>query len=147
MGKPVVKTTPVKTTATAANASETVTINLRVVENVMQYDKKLLTVKAGQKVVINLMNPDNMQHNLVIVQKGMMQKVGAAADAIARDPNGAEKSYVPQIPEVLHATKLVNSGEEVTLQFTAPTQPGDYPFVCTFPGHWRIMNGVLKVVN
>ncbi|MDZ7935461.1 MAG: hypothetical protein U5M51_10985 [Emticicia sp.] len=30
------------------------------------------------------------------------------------------------------------------MKFTAPTQTGDYPFVCTFPGHWSIMNGVKK---
>jgi azurin len=26
-------------------------------------------------------------------------------------------------------------------------QAGEYPYVCTFPGHWRIMNGVLQVVQ
>ena len=122
-------------------------ITLRVVENVMKYDKKLLTVKAGQKVIINFINPDNMQHNLVIVQKGSMEKVGAAADAMLQDPNAAAKQYVPKMPEVLFFTRLLNVDEEVTLQFTAPSQPGDYPFVCTFPGHWRIMNGIMRVVK
>ena len=88
-----------------------------------------------------------MQHNLVIVKKGMLQKVGAAADAMLQDPKAASKNYVPKIPEVLYSTRLVNSDEEVTLQFTAPTVPGDYPFVCTFPGHWRIMNGIIRVVK
>jgi azurin len=123
------------------------TINIRVVENIMKYDKKLITVKAGQKVIINFSNPDNMQHNLVITQKGMLEKVGAAADAMLQDPKAAAKNYVPRIPEVLHYTRLLNVDEEVTLQFTAPSQPGDYPFVCTFPGHWRIMNGILRVVK
>jgi azurin len=113
----------------------------------MKYDKKLITVKAGQKVIINFSNPDNMQHNLVITQKGMLDKVGAAADAMLQDPKAAAKNYVPRIPEVLHYTRLLNVDEEVTLQFTAPSQPGDYPFVCTFPGHWRIMNGILRVVK
>ena len=122
-------------------------INLSVVENIMKYDKKLLTVKAGQKIIINFSNPDNMQHNLVIVKKGMLQKVGAVADAMLQDPKAASKNYVPKIPEVLYSTRLVNSDEEVTLQFTAPTVPGDYPFVCTFPGHWRIMNGIIRVVK
>jgi azurin len=31
------------------------------------------------------------------------------------------------------------------LEFQAPTEPGDYPFVCTFPGHHLLMRGVVKV--
>jgi azurin len=73
--------------------------------------------------------------------------VGRSADKLATDPNGAEMQYVPSMGEVLFSTRLVNPQESVTLQFTAPAQPGDYPFVCTFPGHWRIMNGVMKVVK
>ena len=53
--------------------------------------------------------------------------------------------YVPQIPQVLFFTKLVEPGETVTVQFKAPAQPGQSPYVCTFPGHWRIMNGILTV--
>jgi len=122
-------------------------VNLSVIVNILKYDKKLLTVKAGQRVIINFSNPDNMQHNLVIIQKGSLQKVGAAADAMLQDPKAAAKNYVPRMPEVLYFTRLLNVDEEVTLQFTAPSQPGDYPFVCTFPGHWRIMNGIIRVVK
>ena len=113
----------------------------------MQYDKKLVTIQAGQKVTLNLENPDGMQHNLVIIKPGTLQQVGAAADALARDPNGAEKHYVPRMPEVLWATRLLGTGESATLEFTAPSQPGDYVFVCTFPGHWRGMNGILRVTK
>ena len=52
-----------------------------------------------------------------------------------------------EIPEVLFSTKLVNPQQTVTLRFTAPSKTGDYPFVCTFPGHWSIMNGTMKVVS
>ncbi len=134
-------------TSTSATSLKPVIINVRVIPNVMKYDKTLLTVKAGQKVTINLENPDVMQHNMVILKPGTVQKVGAAADALATDPKGADKQYVPRIPEVLHFIKLLNPGEEGTLEFTAPTTPGDYPFVCTFPGHWRIMNGILRVTK
>jgi azurin len=139
------KTTVSKANAAAAKVLAPVTINVKVVEHLMQFDKKQITIKAGQKVTLNLDNPDGMQHNLVIIKPGTLQKVGAAADQLARDPNGADKSYVPRMPEVLFATKLVNTGESYTLEFTAPTQPGDYVFVCTFPGHWRGMNGILRI--
>lgn len=131
----------------AAPALKPVSFTVRVVPNMMQYSRKLLTVKAGQKVTINLENPDVMQHNMVILKPGTTQKVGAAADALARDPNGAQKQYIPKISEVLYSIKLLNPDEEGSIQFTAPSQPGDYPFVCTFPGHWRIMNGILRVTK
>jgi azurin len=55
--------------------------------------------------------------------------------------------YVPAMAEVLFHTRLLNPQETVKLQFIAPAQAGDYPYVCTFPGHWSIMNGVMKVVK
>jgi azurin len=120
-------------------------LTIKVVEEQMKYDTKMITVRAGQPVVLTLENPDIMQHNLVICKTGSINKVGKAADLMAQDPKSVEKNYVPQMPEVLAATKLVNPGEAFTLEFTAPAQPGDYPFICTFPGHWRIMQGIMRV--
>ena len=139
-------TTDSRTAGDKTTLSDKATVlTIRVVEEQMKYDKKLFTVKAGLPVVLTLENPDIMQHNLVICKTGTLEKVGKAADVLARDMKGAEKNYVPQMPEVLTATKLVNPGEAYTLEFTAPAKPGDYPFICTFPGHWRIMQGVMRV--
>ncbi|NIP86613.1 MAG: c-type cytochrome, partial [Planctomycetales bacterium] len=33
------------------------------------------------------------------------------------------------------------------LSFAVPDQPGVYPYVCTYPGHWRRMHGALYVVE
>ena len=131
----------------AASSGNATVIELKVVPEMLQFDKKLIQVKAGQKVVINLENPDGMQHNFLLIKPGSLQKVGKAADEMLSDPKASEKQYVPQIAEVLFSTKLVNSGETVTLEFTVPTTPGDYPYVCTFPGHWRGMNGILRVTK
>ncbi len=133
-------------TTTTANASVTV-IKIKVIKNEMKYDLKSFTVEAGKEVEIIFENPDFMQHNLVIAQIGALETVGKAADKIASDPKGAEKQYVPDVPEVLFATKLVNPQQTVKLNFVAPKKEGDYPFVCTFPGHWSIMNGTMKVVT
>jgi putative membrane-bound dehydrogenase-like protein len=122
-------------------------IRLKVIKNEMKYDLKEFTVEAGKPVEIIFENPDFMQHNLLITQIGSLEKVGEAANKLAADPKGAEKNYVPEIPEVLFATKLVNPQQTVTLRFTAPSKTGNYPFVCTFPGHWSIMNGTMKVVS
>lgn len=120
-------------------------ISLSVVPDMMQYTEKLIKVKAGEKVVIFFDNPDGMQHNLLIIKPGTLQKIGKAADDMLRDPKAADKQYVPASSDVLHYTRLLNTGESVTLEFTAPDKPGDYPYVCTFPGHWRGMNGILRV--
>ena len=47
---------------------------------------------------------------------------------------------------VLGATKLVEAGQKETIKMTAPAEPGDYEYVCTFPGHWQIMWGKIAVV-
>ena len=129
----------------SAPAAGAVVVKIKVVKNEMKYDVASFTVEAGKPVEIIFENPDFMQHNLLITQIGSLQTVGKAADKLAADPRGAEMNYVPNIPEVLFSTKLVNPQKSETLRFTAPEKPGDYPFVCTFPGHWSIMNGTMKV--
>ncbi|HRG11513.1 MAG TPA: plastocyanin/azurin family copper-binding protein, partial [Cyclobacteriaceae bacterium] len=133
-------------TETSTSVSGATVIKLKVIKNEMKYDLKEFTVEAGKPVEIIFENPDFMQHNLVIGQVGSLETIGKAADKMASDPQGAEKQYVPQLPEVLFSTKLVNPQQTETLKFIAPAKTGDYPYVCTFPGHWSIMNGVMKVV-
>jgi uncharacterized protein len=132
---------------TLASEGSAAVVRIKVIKNQMKYDLKTFEVVAGKPIEIVFENPDFMQHNLVITQPGALEAVGKAADKLASDPKGAEKNYVPEMPEVLFATKLVNPQQTVKLAFIAPDKPGDYPFVCTFPGHWSIMNGVMKVVK
>jgi putative membrane-bound dehydrogenase-like protein len=120
-------------------------IVIKTIVNAMKFDVTEFTVNAGEQVALELQNPDFMQHNLVITKPGTMEIVGAAADKMAVEPNASELNYVPQMAEVLFATALLNPDDTVTLRFTAPTTPGEYPFICTFPGHWRIMKGVMIV--
>ncbi len=86
-----------------------------------------------------------MQHNLVIVKPGTMEEVGMLGNEMAKDPNGIKANFVPKSDKILFATALVNPHDGQVLRFIAPQQPGDYPFVCTFPGHWIIMNGKMTV--
>jgi len=122
-------------------------IKISPIVNAMKFAQKTFTVKAGITVELVFDNIDFMQHNVLILQKGSMDKVGAAADKMAQDPKGAEKQYVPNMPEVLFHTPLVNPEETFKLRFKVPAVAGDYPFICSFPGHWRIMNGVMKVTK
>jgi len=120
-------------------------IKISTIKEAMKFSLKEFTVKPGQLVEIAFENPDAMQHNMVFTKPGMLEKVGRAGDAMMKDTKGADKNYVPAIAEVLFSTPLVNPGQNYILKFRAPANTGDYPFVCTFPGHWSIMNGVMKV--
>jgi glucose/arabinose dehydrogenase/azurin len=123
----------------------TIEIKLIAIEAKMAFDKNALTVPAGRAVTLVFENPDLMPHNVVILKPGTAQKVGEAADAMATLKDGFEKNFVPTMPEVLFATPLVNPGKTFRLDFKAPNEPGSYPFICSFPGHWRVMQGILTV--
>jgi putative membrane-bound dehydrogenase-like protein len=120
-------------------------VKVGVIPHEMKYDVSTIKVRAGQPVIIDFENKDFMQHNLIIGKVGSLEKLGQAADAMARDPKGMEKQYIPEIPEIIVASKLVDPDNLESIMFIAPSQPGEYPFVCTVPGHWRIMNGKMIV--
>ena len=120
-------------------------LRVQAVPNQMQFAPRELRVKAGTKVRLIFDNPDLMMHNLVLLARGAEEEVGALADKLAADPDGMAKGYVPTSPKVLHATPLVAPNGKAELTFDAPNEPGAYPYICTFPGHWRVMRGVLIV--
>ncbi|HEX5223003.1 MAG TPA: c-type cytochrome [Verrucomicrobiae bacterium] len=120
---------------------------LRTIPEQMLYDKTLIVVEAGKPVEIVLINDDAMPHNLVITAPGALEEIGNAAEKMPPTPDAQGRLYVPDLPSILHATKMVDPGQQTKLSFTAPETPGDYPFVCTYPGHWRRMSGILAVVQ
>ncbi|WP_075352690.1 PVC-type heme-binding CxxCH protein [Algoriphagus marinus] len=143
--KPGAEIQMMEVASTSSGSTGSTVIKLGVIPHEMKFNKTTFAVKAGTQVTIDFENPDFMQHNLVIGQKGSMEIIGEAADALARDPKGAAQNYVPKIPEVIIATRLVDPEGRESIVFTAPTEPGEYPFVCTVPGHWRLMNGIMIV--
>jgi putative heme-binding domain-containing protein len=134
----------------AAKALRAVGVSVFVIRTIpeqMLYDKSLIVVEAGKPVEIILINEDVMPHNLVIVTPGASEEIGKAAEKMAPEPDAQGRIHVPASPKVLQATKMVEAGQQAKLSFTAPTDPGDYQYVCTFPGHWMRMLGTLAVVN
>ncbi len=119
---------------------------IRTIPEQMLYDKSLIVVEAGKPVELVLINEDAMPHNLVVIQPGALEEIGNAAEKLSPQPDAQGRLYIPDSPKILHATRLVDPGQQAKLSFTAPTTPGDYQFVCTFPGHWRRMSGTLAVV-
>jgi uncharacterized cupredoxin-like copper-binding protein len=109
----------------------------------LKFDTVLLTVKAGSRVRLVFRNSDDMLHNFVLCAPGRSQAVGEAAMALGIDGNA--KNFVPESDDVLYHTALVQPASSDTIFFSAPTVPGDYDYVCTFPGHALLMKGVLRV--
>jgi len=113
----------------------------------MRYDVDRLVVRAGKPFEIVFENHDLMPHNLVLTQPGALEEVGKLSEATATDPKAAERQYVPDSPKVLRASKLLQPREVQKLAFTAPAEPGVYPVVCTYPGHWSRMYAAMYVVE
>jgi putative heme-binding domain-containing protein len=120
---------------------------IRPLRDALLYDRAEITVLAGHPIEIVFDNTDLMPHNLLVAAPGSLATVGMAAEAMAQDPEAWDKGFVPDLPEVLHTTGLLQPGTSQTLRFNAPEDPDDYPYVCTFPGHWVRMNGVMHVVT
>jgi putative heme-binding domain-containing protein len=110
----------------------------------MLYDLGEFWVEAGKPVSITFRNNDMMPHNLVFTLPGELVSVGQAAEKLA--PSSGSMQYIPESDSVLWHTGLVLPGETEVLTFTAPDETGERPFVCTYPGHWRVMNGVMHIV-
>lgn len=114
----------------------------------MQFNIKAFEVKEGQKVVLSFKHIGQlpavaMGHNVVILTAGTAVPAFATKCAPAKD-----SGYIPQDEEskkeVVAHTKLLGGGESDEITFTAPAA-GEYPFICTFPGHFAIMQGVMTV--
>tara|TARA_R110002049_G_scaffold211159_2_gene382182 strand:- start:2626 stop:3132 length:507 start_codon:yes stop_codon:yes gene_type:complete len=107
----------------------------------MQFNKKEIRVKAGQKVTLTLkhigkLDKKVMGHNFVLLKQGTnLTAFGNKAAAFAN--NG----YIPTDTEdVIVHTKLIGGGETAVIEFDAP-EKGIYEFLCSFPGHYALMKG------
>jgi len=110
----------------------------------MSYDLKDFEVKAGATVKVRFINHDFMPHNIVFGRPGSANDIGMAAIALGAD--GFAKAFIPDNDKILKASKLLQSKEEEVVTFKAPSEAGDYDYLCTFPGHHLLMRGVMKVV-
>lgn len=114
----------------------------------MQFNIKAFEVTEGEKVVLSFKHIGQlpaaaMGHNVVILKTGTVIPAFSAKCAPAKD-NG----YIPKDDEskaqIIAHTKMLGGGESDEITFTAP-KAGEYPFICSFPGHFAIMQGVMTV--
>ena len=122
-------------------------VRLSTLPHRMSYDQERIVVQAGKTVEFIFTNPDLMPHNFVITQPGTLQNIGMLAEANAQKPEFATNDFIPESDKILVASRLLQPQETQSFSFKAPTEPGVYPYVCTYPGHWRRMYGALYVVE
>ncbi|MEX0599428.1 MAG: sulfocyanin-like copper-binding protein [Rhodothermales bacterium] len=111
----------------------------------LRYDVGSFDVRAGSRVRLDFENDDDMMHNLVVVMPRTADAI--AQEAIALGLDGHEMNYVPESDDVLFHTRLLEPNASEPIYFVAPVEPGEYTFVCTFPGHARTMRGIMRVVG
>jgi azurin len=138
IGAPTEEAAPAATETTDSQVAEvTITGN-----DQMKYDKNEIRVKAGQKVKLTLKHVGQMEksvmgHNwALLTQDADMAAVGQAS------ANAADTDYIPadMKDKFIAHTKMLGGGESDTIEFDAPA-PGTYTFMCTFPGHYALMQG------
>ena len=136
-------TAPAEKPAPSATAAENKTVELRVVAHAAQmvFEPTELTVPAGSTVhlVLEDEKPGALPHNWALVMPGTEAKV--AAEGLKK---GEEASYIAEGPDMIAYTKLAQPGSTGDVTFKAPA-PGKYPYICTYPGHYVMMKGVLTV--
>jgi azurin len=120
-------------------------IALATVPSRMVYDTAEFSVTAGTPVCITMSNPDTLQHNLLVVAPRALSEIGIAGDKMGETAAGKACHFTPDSPKVLAVMGLVDPGATGEVWFVAPAKPATYPYVCTYPGHWRMMNGKMKV--
>ena len=112
--------------------------------DLMKFDRNELRVFEGQKITLTLnhkgkMSKEIMGHNFVLLKKETNLNDFAQKAMLAR-----ENEYIPKGNETIAYTKMIGGGESDTITFTAP-EKGSYTYICTFPGHYGLMKGVLIV--
>ncbi|RJS94263.1 plastocyanin/azurin family copper-binding protein [Salinisphaera sp. Q1T1-3] len=131
--------------AATAHAEQQITL---VGQNDLRYSKSQLTAAPGERIRIKLINKSHlpasaMSHNWVLL------KHGTDADAFDHAAQSASgNGYFPKsrADQAIAHTDMVAGGKQDTVTFTAPKKPGDYEYICTFPGHFRAgMKGTLHV--
>ena len=117
--------------------------------DLMKFSLQEFEVPAGKPVELKFTNEGKlpkiaMGHNLVILKEGISAIAfgGKAMQAGANATNALPDSVKD---DVIAYTQLLGPGESEVLKFKAPSKPGMYQFVCTFPGHYAMMRGIMVV--
>lgn len=130
---------------TGADAADEQEVQIGTLHAQMKFDVASFQVKPGTHVRLTFNNTDEMQHNLLILVPGENKPLEVAQKAWLLGVDAVKKAFVPDGPDVLFHTRVLDPQQSDTINFTAPEVEGDYPFVCTLPGHAFSMKGIMRV--
>ena len=126
--------------AVTIEGTDQMTFNLKQIDVKKSCEAFTLTLKhTGQ------LPAAAMGHNWVLTKSDEYQAVAQEGMAL-----GLEKNYVNDADErVLAHTSVVGGGEETSVTFdVSKLEEGQaYTYFCSFPGHFALMNGSLKLVD
>jgi azurin len=114
----------------------------------MKFSVTSIEAEAGEQITIKLTTKSQipkmaMAHNVVVIDKDADVGEIAQASMKARDNDYIAPEYEDQI---IAATGLAGGGETVEVTFKVPEEPGNYEYICSFPGHFQAgMKGILTV--
>ena len=111
----------------------------------LQFSTRVIEASAGESIKLTFGNPDVVPHNWALIRPGSLGKIGDLTNRLVNDPDAFLRHYVPESQDVICYTDVVEPQGEATIYFRVPNEPGRYPYLCTFPGHWMVMNGELIV--
>jgi len=132
-------------TASAA-AVEPQVVHLQTLRAQMRYSLNEIETTPGTPVKIVFENTDDMPHNLVVCKPGT-DVVAMSNKQLEKPEEAVKRNFLPEDPAVWLHSKQLGPHETEELSFTAPETPGDYPYVCTMPGHAMSMKGMLRVLT
>jgi putative heme-binding domain-containing protein len=113
----------------------------------LTFKTRSFSVRPGEPIRLSFTNPDVVPHNWVLVRPGTLDRVGDLVNRLIAEPDAVVRQYVPRTADVLVYTDIVQPGQSVAVYFRAPLEKGTYPYLCTFPGHWMVMNGQMEVLG
>ncbi len=113
----------------------------------MRFDQEALAVQPGAKVKLTLKNTCEMLHNWVLVKGDATMRDKVSGKALQLGAQSMVKHFVPDHPSIIASSQIAMPGKSVEVYFKAPMTEGDYPYVCTLPGHAFTMVGVLAVAK
>jgi len=107
----------------------------------MRYDVTAFDASPGQKISVTIKNIGttpkfSMGHNFVLLDR-IINTGNIQSAFLDKASTEASHDYVPPgAKEVLAHSKLLGPGESEVVTFNAPYIPGEYLYVCSFPGHY-----------
>lgn len=118
-------------TACGGSAAGSPSTTLKVDMSEFMFTPTNYTIPAGEEITLELKNSGNIQHDFIILKKGI--EIKGSFD---------HNKYMNDM--IFHA--MLDAGESGKFAFTAPTEAGEYQIVCGILGHFQAgMIGTLTV--